>query len=125
MTVRAGLGRWSVRNWPFKLAALFFAIMVYVAVGAQQPLSQSFVMQLVIGIPPGRTLRQQPAGVAVVIAGKGSEILKLRSFPRGICKVIPHTFSPSLLRVPIPTPHITLPHGVEKTGAGILPPHAR
>src|SRR2546429_140716 len=92
MTVRASLGQLFVRNWPIKLAALFFAIMLYVAVAAQQPLSQTFVMRLAIAIPPGRTVRQQPAGVTVVIAGKGSEILKLRSFPRVIRKVIPDTF---------------------------------
>src|SRR5205823_5903155 len=32
MTVRASLGQLFVRNWPIKLAALFFAIMLYVAV---------------------------------------------------------------------------------------------
>src|SRR2546426_5815820 len=79
MTVRASLGQLFVRNWPIKLAALFFAIMLYVAVAAQQPLSQTFVMRLAIAIPPGRTVRLQPAGVTVVILGKGSEILKLHS----------------------------------------------
>src|SRR2546422_6067470 len=78
MPVRASLGQLFVRNWPIKLAALFFAIMLYVAVAAQQPLTQSFALRLAIGIPPGRTVRQQPAGVTVVIAGTGSEILKLR-----------------------------------------------
>src|SRR5437773_10412251 len=95
MTVRASLGQLFVRNWPIKLAALFFAIMLYVAVAAQQPLSQTFVMRLAIAIPPRRPVRQQPAGVTVVIAGKGSEILKLRSFPRAMRKVIPDTFSTS------------------------------
>src|SRR5207244_738419 len=65
MTVRASLGQLFVRNWPIKLAALFFAIMLYVAVAAQQPLTQSFALRLAIGIPPGRTVRQQPAGVTV------------------------------------------------------------
>src|SRR5438876_1010686 len=99
MTVRASLGQLFVRNWPIKLAALFFAIMLYVAVAAQQPLSQSFAMRLAIGIPPGRTVRQQPAGVTVVIAGTGSEILKLRSFPTapsdttplGVVRISPKT----------------------------------
>src|SRR6266481_1941175 len=74
MTVRASLGQLFVRNWPIKLAALFFAIMLYVAVAAQQTLSQSFAMRLAIGIPPGRTVRQQPAGVTVVIAGTVADI---------------------------------------------------
>src|SRR5205809_4956712 len=112
MTVRASLGQLFVRNWPIKLAALFFAIMLYVAVAAQQPLSQTFVMRLAIAIPPGRTVRQQPAGVTVVIAGKGSEILKLRSFPRVIRKVIPDTFSTSLWRIQLQAADVELPKGI-------------
>src|SRR2546427_11529925 len=108
MTVRASLGQLIFRNWPIKLAAVFFAIMLYVAVAAQQPLSQSFAMRLAVGIPPGRTVRQQTAGVTVVIVGKGSEILKLRSFPRVIRQVIPDTFSASLWRVHAHTTHAQL-----------------
>src|SRR2546430_6401532 len=104
MTVRASLGQLFVRNWPIKLAAVFFAIMLYVAVAAQQPLSQTFAMRLAVGIPPGRTVRQQPAGVAVGIPGKGSGILKLRSFPPGTRQGNSRTFSPPLLGVPPPTP---------------------
>src|SRR3989442_15663183 len=119
MTVRASLWQLIVRNWPIKLAALFFAIMLYVAVAAQQPLSQSFVMQLVVGIPPGRTLRQQPAGVAGGIAGEGGEILKLRCLPRAVRKGIPATFSPPLWGVRLPPPHHGPPQGDEGAGAGI------
>jgi|GEM_PF-1538967 YbbR domain-containing protein len=121
MTVRASLGQLFVRNWPIKLAALFFAIMLYVAVAAQQPLSQTFVMRLAIAIPPGRTVRQQPAGVTVVIAGKGSEILKLRSFPRVIRKVIPDTFSTALWRIQLQAADVELPKGIDVTVADIRP----
>src|SRR2546426_4578784 len=121
MTVRASLGQLIVRNWPIKLAAVFFAIMLYVAVAAQQALSQSFVMQLAIGIPPGRTVRQQPAGVTVVIAGKGSEVLKLRSFPRVLFRSIPDTFSASLWRLQLQAADIELPKGIEVQVADIRP----
>src|SRR5437867_10814544 len=121
MTVRASLGQLFVRNWPIKLAALFFAIMLYVAVAAQQPLSQTFVMRLAIAIPPGRTVRQQTAGVTVVITGKGSEILKLRSFPRVIRKVIPDTFSTSLWRIQLQAADVELPKGIDVQVADIRP----
>src|SRR5438046_9368459 len=121
MTVRASLGHLFVRTWPIKPAAGFSAIMLYVAVAAQQPLSQTFAMRLAVGIPPGRTVRQQPAGVAVVIAGKGSEILKLRSFPRVIRKVIPDTFSASLWRMQLQAADIDLPKGIEVQVADIRP----
>src|SRR5260221_7939351 len=121
MAVRASLGQLFVRNWPIKLAALFFSIMLYVAVAAQQPLTQSFALRLAIGIPPGRTVRQQPAGVMVVISGKGSEILKLRSFPRVIRKVIPDTFSAALWRIQVPPTLLGVPKGVQMQGAGNPP----
>src|SRR5437762_1312976 len=121
MTVRASLGQLIVRNWPIQLAAVFFAIMLYVAVAAQQPLSQSFAMRLVIATPPGRTVRQQPTGVTVVIAGKGSEILKLRSFPRVIRKVIPDTFSASLWRIQLQAADVELPKGIDVRVADIRP----
>src|SRR6266513_186571 len=123
MTVRASLGQLFVRNWPIKLAAVFFAITLYAAVAPQQPLSQSFVMRLAIGIPPGRAVRQQPSGVTVVIAGKGSEILKLRSFPRVIRKVIPDTFSASLWRIQLQAAdvEVELPKGIDVQVADIRP----
>src|SRR2546429_2262773 len=121
MTVRGSLGQLFGRSWPIKQAALFFAIMLYVAVAAQQPLSQSFAMRLVIATPPGRTVRQQPTGVTVVIAGKGSEILKLRSLPRVIRKVIPDTLSASLWRMQLQAADIELPKGIEVQVADIRP----
>src|SRR2546427_7116078 len=121
MTVRASLGQLFVRNWPIKLAALFFAIMLYVAVPTQKPLSHTFVMRLVIACPRGRTGRQQPAGVTVVILGKGSEILKLHSFPRVIRKAIPDTFSAALWRIQLQPTDVELPKGIEVQVADIRP----
>src|SRR2546421_13063768 len=96
MSVRGSIAQLLVRNWPIKLAAGFFAVMLYVAVAAQQPLAQSFAMRLAVGVPPGRTGRQQPAGVVLGITGKGSAGIKLPSFSRVIRKVIPDTFSASV-----------------------------
>jgi len=119
--MRVSLGQLIVRNWPIKLAALFFAVMLYVAVAAQQPLSQSFAVRLSITVPPGRTVRQQPAGVTVVITGKGTEILKLRSFPRVIRKVIPDTFSAAAWHLHLQPSDVDLPKGTDVQVADILP----
>jgi len=78
-------------------------------------------MRLAFGIPPGRAVRQQPSGVVVVISGRGSEILKLRSFPRVIRKVIPDTFSASLWRVQLQPTDIALPKGIDVQVADIRP----
>src|SRR5256886_12308218 len=121
MSARASLAQLFVRNWPIKLAAGFFAAMLYVAVAAQQPLAQSFAMRLAVVVPPGRSVRQQPAGVTVGIPGKGREILKLRTFPRVIRKVIPDTFSASAWRVQLPPTGVQLPQGSAGQGAAIRP----
>jgi YbbR domain-containing protein len=121
MSARASLFQLIARNWPIKLAAAFFAVMLYVAVAAQQPLSQSFAMRLYVAVPPGRTVRQQPAGVTVVITGKGSEILKLRSFARVIRKTIPDTFSATAWRVQLSPADIELPKGSDVQVADIRP----
>src|SRR5437667_12210854 len=85
------IGQLFARNWAIKLAAIFFAVMLYVAVAAQQPLSQRFALRLIVTVPPGRPVRPQPAGVTVTLSGKGSGILKLRSFLRMSRKTIPDT----------------------------------
>src|SRR5207244_12795976 len=92
-----------------------------VAGAAEQPRSQSFAMRRSVGVPPGRTVRQQPAGVTVVLSGKGSEILKLRSFPRAIRKVIPDTFSASVWRVQLGPADVELPKGIYVQLADIAP----
>ena len=119
--MRVSLGGLVARNWPIKLAAVFFAIMLYIAVAAQQPLTQSFPLQLAVTVPPGRSLRQEPPGVTVVIAGKGSEILKLRSFPRVIRAAIPDTLSASVWRVHLQPSDVELPKGTEVQVAEITP----
>lgn len=121
MSVRTSLSQLVARNWPIKLAAAFFAVMLYIAVAAQQPLSQSFAMRLAIAIPPGRAVRQQTAGVTVIISGKGSEILKLRSFPRVIRKTIPDTFSASAWHAQLLASDVELPKGSDVQVADIRP----
>lgn len=121
MNARANVFQLAARNWPIKLAAAFFAVMLYVAVAAQQPLSQSFAMRLALAIPPGRSVRQQPAGVTVVITGKGSEILKLRSFARVIHKTIPDTFSATTWHLQLSASDVELPKGSDVQVADIRP----
>ncbi len=117
----SSIGQLVVRNWPIKLAALFFAVMLYVAVAAQQPLTQTFPMRLAIAIPPGRSVKQQPAGVTVVVTGKGTEILKLRSFPRVIRKVVPDTFSASVWHLHLQPSDVDVPKGTDVLVADIVP----
>src|SRR5438309_137871 len=107
------VGQFFLRNWLLKLAALFFAVMLYVAVTAQQPLTETFALRLSIAPPPGRALRQAPPSIAVTVQGKGSEILKLRNIPRTISKTVPDTLTGSLWRLHLSPGDVTLPKGAE------------
>ena len=57
------------RNWPIKGAALLLALMLYVAVQLQQPITTSFDVTLNVQLPPGRALLQKPPKVRVQISG--------------------------------------------------------
>ncbi|HEX4602033.1 MAG TPA: hypothetical protein VH116_11620 [Gemmatimonadales bacterium] len=115
------LGQLIVRNWPIKLAAMFFAIMLYVAVAAQQPLTQSFALRVVVVAPPGRTVKQHPATVTLVISGKGAEIMNLRSFAPEIRKVVPETLSTALWHVHLQPSDVEIPQGADVQVADLAP----
>src|SRR6266550_1848450 len=59
------LTRLITRNWPIKLAAVALALMLYVAVAAQQPVTQTFTLKLAVLAPPGRALLEAPPTVSV------------------------------------------------------------
>jgi YbbR domain-containing protein len=91
--MRTSLVQLITRNWPIKGAALFLALMLYVAVQLQQPVTTSFDVNLNVLLPPGRALLQKPPKVRVQISGKGSQILKLRSLAGDITRRMPDTLT--------------------------------
>jgi hypothetical protein len=109
------------RNWPIKLAALFFAVTLYVAVAAQQPFTQSFRLRLEVEGPPGRAVRQVPGDVEVLLSGRGGELLKLRALPRVIRRAIPDTFPGTRWQLHLDPADISLPQGVDVQVADIRP----
>ncbi len=119
--MRSDFGQVVVRNWPLKLAALFFSIMLYVAVAAQQPVTQALALHVSIVGPPGRPVREPSAEVTVLISGRGSELLKLRSLPRVIARTIPDTFAGSSWRWRIQASDLPLPSGVDIQVVDITP----
>jgi len=103
------------RNWPIKGAALFLALMLYVAVQLQQPVTTSFDVVLNVQLPPGRALVQKPPKVRVQISGKGSQILKLRSLTGDITRRIPDTLTASSYYIHIDPAEVelALPKGAD------------
>ena len=112
---RASLFQFLTRNWPIKGAALFLALMLYVAVQLQQPVTTSFDVTLNVQLPPGRALVQKPPKVRVQISGKGSQILKLRSLEGDITRRVPDTLTSSTYLIHLdPTEvELALPKGAD------------
>jgi len=54
--MKSSLLQLITRNWPIKGAALFLALMLYVAVQLQQPVTTSFDVTLNVLLPRGRAL---------------------------------------------------------------------
>jgi len=112
---RASLLQLITRNWPIKGAALFLALMLYVAVQLQQPVTTSFDVTLNVQLPPGRALIHKPPKVRVQISGKGSQILKLRSLAGDITRRIPDTLTTStyLIHLDPAEVELALPKGAD------------
>src|ERR1700694_3882339 len=109
--MRANLIQLLTRNWPIKGAAVFLALMLYVAVQLQQPVTTS----LNVLMPRGRALVHKPPKVRVQISGKGSQILKLRSLAGDITRRVPDTLTASTWSVRLePTDvELALPKGAD------------
>ncbi|HUC39284.1 MAG TPA: hypothetical protein VMR92_00510, partial [Gemmatimonadales bacterium] len=103
------------RNWPIKGAALFLALMLYVAVQLQQPVTTSFDVTLNVQLPRGRALVQKPPQVRVQVSGKGSQILKLRSLAGDITRRVPDTLTTSTYSIHLDPSEVelALPKGAD------------
>ena len=114
------LTRLITRNLPIKLAALALALMLYVAVAAQQPVTQTFTLKLTVLPPPGRALLEAPPSVSVLLSGRGSEMLRLRSL-RPINLRVPDTLTAAVWSVSLKASDIDIPKGADVQVAEISP----
>jgi hypothetical protein len=113
------VGELFTRNWPVKLAALFFSVMLYVAVAAQQPITQLFALELQVAAPPGRAIKQGPTTISVLLSGRGGELLAALAPAR--VTAIPDTFSGSLWHIRLQPADVPIPKGVDVQVADLAP----
>src|SRR6267378_441639 len=113
--MRSNLMQLITRNWPIKGAAVFLALMLYVAVQLQQPVTTSFDVTLNVLLPRGRALVHKPPKVRVQISGKGSQILKLRSLSGDITRRVPDTLTASTWSIQLDPDEVelALPKGAD------------
>jgi YbbR domain-containing protein len=109
------------RNWWLKLAAVFLALMLYVAVAAQEQYTQQFPMRIEVHAPPGRMVLNTPPPVTVVVRGKGGELLKLRLFRQVITLQVPETLSVATWTTILQPANVELPRGADVQVDDITP----
>src|SRR5216117_3188576 len=121
--MKSSLLQLITRNWPIKGAALFLALMLYVAVQLQQPVTTSFDVTLNVLLPRGRALVHPAPRVRVQISGKGSQILKLRSLAGDITRRVPDTLTATTWPIHLdPTEvELALPKGADVRVLDIRP----
>src|SRR5258708_32960291 len=121
--MKSSLLQLITRNWPIKGAALFLALLFYVAVELQQHAATSFDVTLNVLLPRGRALVHKPPKVRVQISGKGSQILKLRSLSGDITRRVPDTLTASTWSIDLdPTEvELALPNGADVRVMDIRP----
>lgn len=119
--MRVNLTQLVTRNWLLKLAALFLALLLYVAVAAQQPVNQTFSLGLKVRVPPGRALKSAPPPVLIVVQGRGGELLKLRSFTKTISVTVPDTLAGGTWHVALQPSDIGIPKNADVQVTDIAP----
>jgi YbbR domain-containing protein len=119
--MRGKIWQLIVRNWPIKIAAVVLAVMLYIAVQAQQPVTENFEMKLNVDVPPGRSLLQKPPKVYVTISGRGADLIRLRAFPSTITKAVPDTLSTASWQIRLENQDVPLPKGVEVAVLAVTP----
>src|SRR2546428_505602 len=85
------VGQFFLRNWLLKLAALFFAVMLYVAVAAQQPLTETFALRLSVApksLAGVESVTTQPTQIASV-PGPVYRTVALDTQALGVARITP------------------------------------
>jgi hypothetical protein len=115
--VRRGL----FRNWALKLAAVALSLILYVAVAAQEQVTQEQPMQLQVRVPPGRTLLGAPESLTVVLRGKIAELLRARLFHQVLVLQVPETLSTATWTTALQPSSVEIPKGTDVQVAEIKP----
>jgi hypothetical protein len=115
--VRRGL----FRNWPLKFAAVLLSLILYVAVAAQEQVTQEQPMQLQVRVPPGRTLLGAPDSLTVVLRGKIAELLRARLFHQVLVLDVPETLSTATWTTTLQPTSVQIPKGTDVQVAEIKP----
>jgi len=99
-------------NRPVKLTALVLATVLWVVVAAEEPAIELMAVPLVIELPAGRSLIEEPRPVEVTFTGPARELFKLYAAPATIIKSVPDTAADSVYTLDLRPTDVELPKHV-------------
>ena len=125
-TARTRLGR-SMREafmerLPLKLAALFFAIVLWLVVSAEEPTEEVLVVHFTPALDSGVVVVGEVPPVRALILGSGRELLKLYNAPPVIVRRIVGSTAPhDSTRIELGPADVDLPAGVNAVVRDVRP----
>lgn len=102
---------WFTKNLPLKVTSVFVAVVLWILVGAREPVEDVTSVRFAPQLDSTMALRDLPVIRAHVI-GRASEIMKLSSTPLTIRRPIAND-APDTLVLPLRTSDVEVPEGVE------------
>ena len=103
---------WFTKNLPLKVAAVFVAIVLWILVGAREPVEEVTGVRFAPQLDSTLTLRDPQPVIRALVIGRASEIMKLSNTPLTIRRPIAND-APDTLVLPLRISDIEVPDGVE------------
>lgn len=100
------------RNLPLKASAVFVAVVLWIVVGAREPIEEVTSVVFAPQLDTAMVVRDPQPVIRALVIGRASEILKLANTPLTIRRPIAND-APDTLVVPLRTTDIVVPDGVE------------
>ena len=104
----------------FKLAAIFFSLVLWLVVSAEEPSEELVPVRLELITDPHVSLRGQPEQVRALVVGRGRELIKLFASPPVVRRVISADV-PQRYTLELRPTDVDLPSGVEARVREVLP----
>jgi YbbR domain-containing protein len=104
----------------FKLAAIFFSLVLWLVVSAEEPSEELVPVRLELITDPHVSLRGEPEQVRALVVGRGRELIKLFASPPVVRRVISADV-PQRYTLELRPTDVDLPSGVEARVREVLP----
>lgn len=100
------------RNLPLKASAVFVSVVLWIVVGAREPIEEVTGVRFAPLLDSAIALRDPPPVIRALVIGRASEILKLSNTPLTVRRPIAND-APDTLVVPLRISDVEIPDGVE------------